>query len=108
MKKQKKKEVTTSARLLTGIRHLHPKLSFCGEPRNAILSVFEGLLNYILSLLKNDPIRPPRVSMDQWRALLHILESHWIIPLLYWQAGRLTDEFQPPADVLGQMRAVFQ
>lgn len=103
-----KKGVTTSARLLAEIRHLHPELSFCGEPKNAILKVPDGLVNYVLSLLKNDRVRPPQVSMAQWRELLHILKSHWIIPLLYWQAGRLPDEFRPPASILDQMRDAFQ
>jgi len=108
MEKQQKKGVTTSDRLLAEIRHLHPGLSFCGEPKNEILKVSDGLLNYVLSLLRNDPIQPPQVSMAQWRELLHILKSHWIIPLLYWHAGRLPDEFRPPVPVLDQMRAAFQ
>ena len=103
-----KKGVTTSTGLLAEICHLHPNLKFCGEPTNAILSLPDDLLNYVLSLLKNDPVRPPRATMGQWRELLHILKSHWIIPLLYWQAGRLPDEFRPPAPVMDQMRGVFQ
>ncbi len=108
MKKQKKKEVPTSTRLLTEIHYLHPNLKFCGEPKDAILQVPDALLNYVLALLKNDPVRPPRAPMAQWGELLHILKSHWIIPLLYWQAGRLPDEFHPPAPVMDQMRDVFQ
>ena len=103
-----KKGVTTSAGLLAEIRHLHPELKFCGEPKNAILKVSDALLNYVLSLLRNDPVRPPQVSMTQWLELLSHLKSHWIIPLLYWHAGRLPDEFQPPAPVMDQMRTVFQ
>ena len=103
-----KKGVTTSAVLLAEIRHLHPELKFCGEPKNAILKVSDALLNYVLSLLRNDPVRPPQVSMTQWQELLSHLKSHWIIPLLYWHAGRLPDEFQPPAPVMDQMRTVFQ
>ena len=108
MEKQQKKGITTSARLLAETHHLHPGLSFCGEPKNAILKVSDGLLNYVLSLLKNDPIQPPQVSMAKWRELLDILKSHWIIPLLYWHTGRLSNEFRPPAPVMDQMRAAFQ
>ena len=102
------KNGTVAGRLFAEIRHLHPNFKFCGEPSNAILSTPDGLLDYVLSLLRKDPIPPPQVSVGQWRALLHILKSHWIIPLLYWHAGRLPDELRPPAPIMDQMRAVFQ
>jgi len=35
---------TTSTRLLDEVHHLHPNLQFCGEPRNAILSISEDIL----------------------------------------------------------------
>ena len=90
------------------VRHLHPNLKFCGEPRNAILSVSDGLLNYVLSLLRDDPIHAPRVSIEEWSELLSILRSHWVSPLLYWHLGRLPDEFRPPKPIVDRMRTAFQ
>ena len=99
---------TTSTRLFDEIRHLHPNLNFCGEPRNAILSVSDGLLNYVLSLLKDDPIHAPVVSIEEWSELLSILRSHWVSPLLYWQLSRLPDQFLPPKPIVDRMRTTFQ
>lgn len=99
---------TTSTRLLDEVRHLHPNLKFCGEPRNAILSVSNDLLSYVLSLLKDDPIHAPRESIAEWSELLSILRSHWILPLLYWYVGRLPDEFRPPKPIVDRMRTAFQ
>ena len=108
MVKQAQSGITASANLLTKIHDLHPKLSFCGEPKNAILEIPDDLLNYVLSLLKNDPTRPPQEPLSQWQKLLKTLKSHWIIPLLYWQAGRLPNEYQPPTPIMDLMRDDFQ
>jgi len=93
---------------LNNTLHLLPNLKFCGEPRNAILGISDDLLNYVLSILKADPILPPQVSMTEWFELLSILNSHWIVPLLYWHVAKLPDEFRPPGPVLDRMRTAFQ
>lgn len=109
MEKTHTQPQTTATRLLDEVRHLHPNLQFCGEPRNAILSVSDDLLSYVLSLLKDDDaIHMPQVSITEWKELLHILKAHWILPLLYWKAGRLPDEFRPPTTILDSMRVAFQ
>ncbi|KKL73528.1 hypothetical protein LCGC14_2073980 [marine sediment metagenome] len=94
-------------RSLHEIYQLYPNLKFCGEPRNAILGISDDLLNYVLSILKADPILTPGVPITKWSELLSILNSHWILPLLYWHVARLPDEFRPPGPVLGRMRKVF-
>ena len=99
---------TATTQLLTKIRHLHPNLQFCGKPRNAILTVSDDLLSYVLSLLKDDPIHAPRVSIEEWSELLSILRAHWVSPLLYWLIGRLPDEFRPPKPIVDRMRTTFQ
>ncbi len=93
---------------LNNALHLLPNLKFCGEPRNAILAVSDDLLNYVLSILKQDPIVSPQVSMTKWSNLLSILNSQWILPLLYWHVANLPDEFRPPGPVLDRMRTSFQ
>lgn len=99
---------TTSTRLLDDVRHLHPNLQFCGEPRNAILSISDDLLRYVLSLLDDNRIHAPQASIDEWSELLSILRSHWVSPLLYWHLGRLQGEFRPPEPVVDRMRTAFQ
>ncbi|HEA70060.1 MAG TPA: hypothetical protein ENI07_25095 [Desulfobacterales bacterium] len=95
-------------RSLHEIYQLYPNLKFCGEPRNAILGISDDLLNYVLSILKADPILTPGVPITKWSELLSILNSHWILPLLYWHVARLPDEFRPPGPVLDRMRKAFQ
>lgn len=102
-----KKAETTSTHLLEDVRHIHHNLQFCGEPRNAILSVSDTLLTYILSLLKNNPIHAPRVTIDKWSELLSILGPHWVLPLLYRHVGRLPDDFSPPKTIIDRMRTIF-
>lgn len=97
-----------STSLLDQVRDLNPNLKFCGEPKNAILSVSDDLICYVLSILRNDPIVPPRMSITKWLELLHILKAHWVLPLLYWHIGRLPDEFRPPEPIFDNMRTVFQ
>ena len=108
MKKSYTEPQSAATSLLNDIRHLHPNLQFCGDPPNAILSVSNPLLNYVLSLLKDDPIHAPRVSMEEWSELFFILRSHWVSSLLYWHLGRLRDEFRPPESIVDRMRASFQ
>ncbi len=99
---------TTSTRLLNEMGQLHSDLTFCGKPRNAILTLSDDLLSYVLSLLKDEPIYSPQVSITQWTELFRILKPHWIVPLLYWHVGRLPDEFRPPEPILDGMRTRFQ
>ncbi len=92
---------------VTESRYLHPGFQFCGDPDNGLLQVPEDLLNYLLSLLKNDPILPPEVPLEQWTELLSVLNPHWILPLLHWQIGSLSSEFHPPAAVMEHIRHLF-
>lgn len=71
------------------------------------MQVPEELLNYLLSLLKNDPILPPEVPLKQWTELLSVLNPHWILPLFYWQIGSCPGEFHPPTAIMEQMRHLF-
>jgi len=95
-------------RRLDEIYRLYPSFKFCGGPRNAILSVSEDLLRYVLSLLKQDPILSPKVPITKWSNLLSILNTHWIVPLLYWHVARLPDEFRPPGLILDRMKMAFR
>ncbi|MCP4575687.1 MAG: nucleotidyltransferase family protein [Deltaproteobacteria bacterium] len=108
MGESSQKTETISTRLLEDVRHLHPKLQFCGEPKNAILNVSDALLTYVLSLLKNDPIPAPRVTLEKWSELLSILDPHWVLPLLFRHAGKLPDDFGPPKTILDRMRTSFR
>jgi signal peptidase len=89
------------------IRNLHQELTLCGDPRNALLDLPNEFLKYIFSLLRNEPINPPKASMKQWSELFDLLKSHWILPLFYKQLGSWPLKFRPPKEIVHQMRISF-
>jgi signal peptidase len=89
------------------IRNLHQELTLCGDPRNALLDLPDEFLTYTSSLLKNEPINPPKASVKQWSELFDLLKSHWILPLFYKQIGSWPLKFCPPKEIVHQMRISF-
>ena len=93
--------------LLEEIRNIHTGRKLCGRPRNALFSISDDLLFYVLSLLKDETPVLPDASISEWGELLLALKSHWIIPLLYWKLGHMPSELHPPAEITSQMRHSF-
>ncbi|MDY6987351.1 MAG: nucleotidyltransferase family protein [Thermodesulfobacteriota bacterium] len=89
------------------VQRLHPGLEFCGERRNALFHVSEDLLGYVLSVLRDDPVPPPKASEAEWLELLSVLTPHFIVPILYWHCDSLPPEFLPPEEVVKEMRRAF-
>jgi hypothetical protein len=86
---------------------LHPGLEFCGEPRNALFRLSDDLLSYVLSVLRGDPLPPPKASTAKWLDLLSVLTPHFIVPVLYWHCRSLPHEFLPPKEIIEEMRRAF-
>ena len=93
--------------LLEEIRNIHIERKLCGKTENALLSVSDGLLLYILSLLRDEAPVLPDASISEWNEMLSALRAHWIIPLLYWEIGHLPHKLRPPKDITTQMRQSF-
>ena len=94
--------------LFNEVRHLHPNLRFGGEPPDALLSLPEELIRYVLALLSGDPHPAPQVHPDEWTKLITTLKAHWVLPLLYWQAGHVPEKIRPPREVMDALRGSFQ
>jgi len=88
-------------------RSLHTHLKLAGEPKNALLYTPDKLLSYILSVLRDETPHLPEVSRSKWSDLLALLNSHGILPLLYWKIGHLPPEQQPPENTVAHMRSMF-
>jgi len=93
--------------ILRDIRKIHSDLSLAGEPPNALLSVSDELLYYMLSILRDEPPILPEVPVDEWIELLDHLQCHRIIPLLYWKIGHLPSELHPPEVIYARMREIY-
>ena len=93
--------------ILRDIRQFHTDLNLAGEPPNALLSVSDELLSYVLSLLREEPPILPEATVDEWSELLTHLQCHWITPLLYWKIGHLPPELRPPDFICTRMREIF-
>ena len=98
----------TTLDLINEVRHLHPNLRFGGEPPDAILTLPDELIRYILALLSETPHPPPEVSPDKWTKLITTLKSHWVLPLVYWHAGHVPEKMRPPREVMDALRGSFQ
>lgn len=94
--------------LFNEVHHLHPNLRFGGEPPDALLALPEELIRYLLALLSGAPQPAPQVDPDEWNKLIIILKAHWVLPLLYWQAGHVPDRMQPSKQVMDVLRGTFQ
>jgi hypothetical protein len=93
--------------ILRDIREFHADLSLAGEPPNALLSVSDELLCYVLSLLREEQPILPEATLDEWSELLAHLQCHRIIPLLYWKIGHLPIELHPPEAICARMREIY-
>ncbi len=93
--------------ILNDIRLFHSQYSLSCEPHNSLLNVSDDLLYYIISLLKNEAITPPDTSIDDWYRLFSTLNSHWILPLLYWQIAHAPQKFHPPPEIVDYLRIKF-
>jgi hypothetical protein len=88
-------------------KRLHPGLGFCGGERHDLSHLPEAMVQYVVSLLHEQPIPPPDVALNVWRDFLFCLNPHWIIPLLYFKIKNLPEDYAPPEEITRQMRQAF-
>jgi hypothetical protein len=93
--------------LIENIKNIHRDFQLAGAPSNALLNRSKDLLNYILSLLKNELPILPNLSLEQWGELVPLLKSHYISPIIYHRVSVLPHELQPPSEVVNQLRIAF-
>jgi hypothetical protein len=92
---------------LEKIQSIHRDFQLAGVTSNALLKTSRDSLNYVLSLLKNEPPLLPDLSLTQWRELLSLFKPHSISPILYQRLSVLPHELQPPKEIVNQLRITF-
>jgi hypothetical protein len=99
--------ITENSALLETVRYMHTELKLCGKPKNALLPISDGLLLYVLSLLRDEKPVLPGASRTEWNKFISVLMPHKILPLLYWKIKHLTPELRPPKEITNQMLQRF-
>jgi hypothetical protein len=99
---------TGRASRLTGkMQEVQCILELCELEDAALVDISEELVNYILSILRDDAPEAPEATLIEWSELLAILKIHWAIPLLYSKVVSLPPECRPPQTITDKMRQDF-
>jgi len=93
--------------LLDEIRRFYTETNLTDHPGRALLSISDGLLSWVFSLLREEQPIVPQAKVDDWSELLTQLQYHGIIPLLYLKIRHLTQMLRPPEVVITRMRETF-
>ena len=60
------------------LREFHERLPLAGDPPNAVLSLQDDRILYLVALLRDTPQPAPTLSLDEWRAFRDALVPHGI------------------------------
>ncbi|HUT38323.1 MAG TPA: nucleotidyltransferase family protein [Methanoregula sp.] len=86
--------------LLPTLRQWHAVHPLAGNPPNALLSVPDDLLRYVIGAVRNIPCSPPVCSPETWDQCISSLHSHRIIPLMASHVLSWPEECRPPEKIL--------
>ena len=92
---------------LPGIRELHSTYVLEGRSEHPLLMLPEDVLEYLLSVLKDQPITPPEFTPDIRDGIILSLQPHLILPLLYWQLSRLPPAYRPEQEFISALEMIF-
>lgn len=90
------------------LRNFHAELPLADYPPNALLSLSDDLLTYLIAAIRNTPRRPPVLSPDDWHHFLTLLQPHLIIPLITYHVRTWPEECRPPPEIMECLNQVFQ
>ena len=89
------------------LRNFHKHLPLAGDPPNALLSLPDDLLIYLIAAIRNTPRSPPDLSVEEWHNFFDLLRPHWIVPLLAFHLRTWTEEFRPPQKIMEYLDGIF-
>ena len=67
---------------------------------NALLSLPDDQLLYLVAILRDTPQPPPALSPEEWQAFLDLLRPYGVYPLLAYRLRAWPEDCQPPAEVM--------
>ena len=102
-------DFASMASMMEESRRLHPGTHFVRPSQVGHLEDLpEEVLRYVLAVLgERGPATVPRLSSEQWLALLPILHPHYVLPLLYRRLRALPESSLPPRPVVDRLRLFF-
>ncbi|MCX5842056.1 MAG: nucleotidyltransferase family protein, partial [Deltaproteobacteria bacterium] len=89
------------------LRNFHRHLPLAGDPPNALLSLSDDLLTYLMAAIRNTPRSPPDLSPDDWHNFLTLLRPHWIFPLITFHLRAWPEECRPPQEIMEYLNRIF-
>ena len=89
------------------LRNFHKHLSLSGDPPNALLSLPDDLLLYLIAAIRNTPLSPPDLSPDDWQNFLTLLRPHMIFPLITFHVRTWPEDCQPPQEIMAYLDGVL-
>ncbi len=95
------------ATLPARLREFHQKLPLAGDPLNAVLSLPDDRLLYLVALLRDTPQPAPALAPDEWQGFLDLLRPHGVYPLMAYRLRSWPEECRPPLEVVDYLNRVF-
>ena len=89
------------------LRKFHGHLPLAGDPPNALLSLSDDFLTYLIAAIRNVPCPPPDLSPADWHRFLVLLQPHSIVPLIAFHIRTWPEEFQPPQEIREYLNRIF-
>lgn len=89
------------------LREFHQQVPLEGDPLNALLSLPDDQLLYLVTLLRNAPQPAPALSPEGWRQFLDLLQPHRVLPLLAFHLRSWPEECRPPQEVMSQLNRLL-
>lgn len=86
--------------IIQSIREIHSVVPLAGDPPNALLSVDDDLLYYLICIIRNTPSVPPDRTAEEWDNLMTLLRPHRIYPLLASHLRGWDREYLPPGEIM--------
>ncbi len=89
------------------LRAFHERLPLAGDPPNAVLSLPDDQVLYLVAILRDTPQPPPAMSPDEWQGFLDTLRPHGVYPLMAHRLRSWPAECRPPAEVMEWLNRGF-
>ncbi len=89
------------------LREFHQRLPLAGDPPNAVLSLPDDRLLYLVAILRDTPQQPPVLDPEEWQAFLDLLRPHGVFPLLAYRLRSWPENCRPPLEVVAYLDRLF-
>ncbi len=82
------------------LRKFHERLPLADDPRNALLSLPDDRILYLVAILRDTPAPAPVLPAEEWRAFPDLLRPHGVHALVAYTLRAWPADCRPPAEVM--------